>query len=60
MGTPSRVELKWQDGIAAHQAESIDPDVWEAHREVISTKYHELTLTSLMNYMKEEHNFIAR
>jgi hypothetical protein len=53
-------ELKWQDGIAVPQSQSIPQDIWEVHKRVVSTKYHGLTLTEPMRFMKEEYDFTAR
>jgi Clr5 domain len=54
---PTHLKLKWRNGVSIPQAESIDPSVWEDHREIIERKYHQGTLEELMKFMKQEHNF---
>jgi hypothetical protein len=54
---PTHLKLKWRNGVSIPQAESIDPNLWEDHREIIERKYHQGTLEELMKFMKQEHSF---
>ena len=51
--------LKWQSGSARQQAKSISIETWEAHRDIIHAKYSGMKLAELMEWMKENHGFVA-
>jgi len=56
--SPSR-PLKWQNGTAVQQADSIPGEIWEKYRDVFHEKYAEMKLKELMAWAEENYGFVA-
>jgi Clr5 domain len=52
-------QLRWKNGISERQASSISQNSWDEYKDVISEKYFKMTLTQLMQWMKDNHGFVA-
>jgi Clr5 domain len=51
--------VKWKNGISERQSRIIPQETWDQYKSIISEKYFELTLSDLINWMKDKYNFTA-